>query len=149
MAWFGGACRQGRHATVNISTDTYTRVRYAETDAMGIAHHASYIIWLELGRTDLLRVRGMPYRELEQRGFLVVLSDLQVRYYAAARYDDNILIRTALGNLRSRQLSFDYELRLADSNALLVTARTSHVVLDRETRRPVRLPQELLALFNR
>src|SRR5919112_5254975 len=103
------------------------RARYAETDAMGVVHHASYIIWLEQGRTELLRALGISYREIEAAGFFVVLSDLQVRYHASARYDDLVLLRATLGGVRSRQLSFTYELRLGATGALLVTARSEHI----------------------
>lgn len=123
------------------------RVRYAETDAMGIAHHASYIVWLEWGRTELLRAYGMPYRELEARGTLIVLSDLHVRYLAAARYDDEMRIHTQIGELRSRQISFDYRITLAETETTLVQARTTHVALDQVTRKPMRFPTDLLALL--
>src|SRR5215210_9196108 len=94
------------------SIEITIRARYAETDAMGVVHHASYVIWLEQGRTELLRALGVSYREIEAAGFFVVLSDLRVRYHAAARYDDLILLRARLEGVRSRQLSFAYELRL-------------------------------------
>ena len=128
--------------------ETTARVRYAETDAMGIAHHASYIVWLELGRTELLRAQGMSYRELENHGFLIVLSDLQIRYHAAARYDDELTIRTTLAEQRSRQLTFAYTITLAEGT-LLVSAETTHIVLNQATRKPVRLPHLLLELLAR
>ena len=127
------------------STEITIRARYAETDAMGVVHHASYVVWLEQGRTELLRALGVPYRELEATGFFVVLSDLRVRYHAAARYDDLVLLRAILDGRRSRQLSFAYELRLGATGALLVTARSEHIVVSRATGRPTRLPPELLA----
>ena len=129
------------HRSIEITI----RARYAETDAMGVVHHASYIVWLEQGRTELLRALGVPYRELEATGFFVVLSDLRVRYHAAARYDDLVLLRVILDGRRSRQLSFAYELRLGATGALLVTARSEHIVVSRATGRPTRLPPELLA----
>jgi acyl-CoA thioester hydrolase len=121
------------------------RARYAETDAMGVVHHASYVVWLEQGRTELLRALGVSYREIEATGLFVVLSDLRVRYHAAARYDDLVLLRAILEGRRSRQLSFAYELRLCATGALLVTARSEHIVVSRATGRPTRLPPELLA----
>jgi len=125
--------------------ETTLRVRYAETDAMGVAHHASYIIWLEQGRTELLRTRGTSYRAIEAAGFFVVLTELQARYHAAARYDDLVIVRTALAELRSRAISFAYELRLAERGTPLLTARTEHIFVARATSRPTRLPPELLA----
>ncbi|SRR5258706_9165725 len=121
------------------------RVRYAETDAMAVAHHASYIVWLEQGRTELLRACGTSYRAIEAAGFFVVLTELQARYHAAARYDDLVVVRTALAGLRSRGLSFAYELRLAERGAPLLTARSEHIFVARATGRPTRPPPELLA----
>ncbi len=126
---------------MNITTTI--RVRYAETDAMGVVHHASYIVWLEQGRTELLRASGTSYREIEARGFFAALTDLQVRYHAAARYDDEVVINTALDDIRSRQLAFTYTLRLAETGTLLVTARSEHVFVARATGRPARLPNDL------
>jgi acyl-CoA thioester hydrolase len=121
------------------------RVRYAETDAMGVAHHASYIIWLEQGRTELLRACGTSYRAIEAAGFFVVLTDIQARYLAPARYDDEVVVRTALGGLRSRGLSFSYRLSLAETGAPLLTARSEHIFVARATGRPTRAPPDLLA----
>jgi acyl-CoA thioester hydrolase len=127
------------------SIEITIRARYAETDAMGVVHHASYVVWLEQGRTELLRALGVSYRAIEAIGFFVVLSDLRVRYHAAAHYDDLVLLRAMLNGTRSRQLSFAYELRLCETGALLVTARSEHIVVSRATGRPTRLPPELLA----
>src|SRR5262245_53605779 len=131
------------------STEISIRARYAETDAMGVVHHASYVIWLEQGRTELLRALSVSYREIEAAGFFVVLSDLQVRYHAAARYDDLVLLRVTLEDIRSRQLSFAYQLRLGATDALLVTARSEHIVVSRATGKPTRLPPELSFLTQR
>ena len=127
----------------HFSTEISIRARYAETDAMGVVHHASYIVWLEQGRTELLRVLGVSYREIEAAGFFVVLSDLQVRYHSSARYDDLVLLRATLEGMRSRQMSFAYQLRLEATGALLVTARSEHIVVSRATGKPARLPPEL------
>jgi acyl-CoA thioester hydrolase len=127
------------------SVEITIRARYAETDAMGVVHHASYIVWLEQGRTELLRARGTSYRSVEAAGFFVVLTDLQVRYLAPARYDDLVVLRAALDGLRSRQISFAYDLRLAGTGTPLLTARSEHIIVSRETGRPTRLPPELLA----
>ena len=131
----------------NPSTEISIRARYAETDAMGVVHHASYVIWLEQGRSELLRALGVSYREIEAAGFFVVLSDLRVRYHASARYDDLVLLRATLDGLRSRQLSFAYQLRLGATGALLVTARSEHIVIARDTGKPTHLPPELLAVL--
>ncbi len=132
------------HPSIEIAL----RVRYAETDAMGVAHHASYIVWLEQGRTELLRACGISYRAIEVAGFFVVLTDLQARYLAPARYDDVVRLRTWLDGWRSRGMSFGYDLRLADSGAPLLTARTEHVFIARATGRPTRAPTELAELVH-
>lgn len=130
-----------------VSIDTTVRVRYAETDAQGIVHHSSYIIWFEVGRSELFRSRGSSYRELEEQGIITVLSDLQVRYHAPARYDDLLTIRTSLQTLRSRQLSFGYQIIDQARDLLLVSGQTQHLVLDRASHKPIRLPADLLALL--
>ena len=129
------------------SIEVELRVRYAETDAMGVAHHASYIVWLEQGRTELLRAYGTSYRAIEAAGFFVVLTDLQARYLAAARYDDVVALRVWMDGLRSRGLSFRYELRMAEGGAPLLAARTEHVFVARATGRPTRPPAELMELL--
>jgi acyl-CoA thioester hydrolase len=131
------------HASIEITL----RARYAETDAMGVVHHASYIVWLEQGRTELLRACGTSYRAIEAAGFFVVLTDLQARYLAPARYDDVVAVRVWIDELRSRGLSFAYELRLAESGAPLLTARTEHIFVARATGRPTRPPAELMKLL--
>jgi acyl-CoA thioester hydrolase len=123
------------------------RARYAETDAMGVVHHASYVVWLEQGRTELLRAAGVSYHAIEAAGFFVVLSELTVRYHAPARYDDEVQLRTTLTAVRSRALAFAYELRLVASGGLLITARSEHIVTSRVSGAPARLPAELRALL--
>ena len=126
------------------SIEITVRARYAETDAMGVVHHASYIVWLEQARTELLRACGVTCREIEAAGFLVMLTGLQARYLAPARFDDLVAIRAELLELRSRKLSFGYQLRLTGQDTLLVVARSEHVVVARASGRPARLPAALL-----
>ena len=130
-----------------LTATTTLRARYAETDAQGVVHHSSYIIWFELGRVELLRAHGISYREMEAQGLAIVVSELQARYHAAARYDDLVLVETTLALVRSRQVAFDYRLALADTGALLVTGRSTHIVVDKNTGRPTRLPAEWLGLM--
>ncbi|MFZ9858674.1 MAG: acyl-CoA thioesterase [Roseiflexaceae bacterium] len=119
------------------------RVRYAETDAMGVVHHAAYVPWLEVGRVNLLRAAGAPYGDIEARGLLVVLSDLQVRYRSPARFDDLIEVETTLITLKSRQLAFRYRVMLCDTGTTCVEGMTSHIVVQRATMRPVTFPADL------
>lgn len=88
---------------------TRLRVRYVETDASGITHHSAYIPWLEAGRVDWLREAGLSYRDLEREGYNLPVIELHMRYVTATRFDDALVVRTALADLRSRGLRFVYE----------------------------------------
>ena len=107
------------------------RVRYAETDAMGIVHHASYLIWFEVGRSEYFRQIGVSYEEVEERGHLFPLSEAHARYVAPARYGDEIRIRTRIVQVRSRSLTFAYEIIQQPTGAVLVTGWTKHLCVDR------------------
>ena len=118
------------------------RVRYAETDQMGIAHHAEYFAWFEVGRTDLLRQRGCTYRELEEQGLRFPVIEVAARYLKPARYDDVLEIRTRLTSLTPVRLSFEYEVHREGTAGPLATGSTVHASLDRDGR-PRRLPDDL------
>jgi acyl-CoA thioester hydrolase len=133
-------------ATAPLVHDVEFRVRYAETDQMGVVHHASYIIWCEVGRTDFIRARGMSYADMERGGILLAVSEVSARFHAAARYDDMIRVRTTLVDLRSRALTFEYMITNADTGTRLVTARTALVSIDRSGK-PVALSPRVRALF--
>jgi acyl-CoA thioester hydrolase len=117
----------------NISETTF-RVRYAETDQMSIVHHAAYVVWLEEGRSNWMRSRGHSYAQFEQEGLVLAVSDLQVRFKKAARYDQAITVRCWVEHVRSRQLEFGYEIVDAETQDIFVTATTKHVCLDRAGR---------------
>lgn len=106
------------------------RVRYAETDAMGVAHHSSYVPWLEVGRVEWLRAVGGDYRQLERDGYSLPVVELRLRYVAPARFDDPLVVRTAVGDLRSRELQFVYEI-LTDGGhpRQVANGMTRHVCL--------------------
>jgi acyl-CoA thioester hydrolase len=123
------------------------RVRYKETDQMGIAHHANYIVWFEIGRTDLCRATGFPYNEIEARGYILVVTDVQCRYRTPFRYDDEVVIRTRVAEMGSRIIRFAYELYDASGETLRATGATSHVWLDEKTRKPVRADAEVMRAF--
>jgi acyl-CoA thioester hydrolase len=118
------------------------RVRYAETDQMGIAHHAEYLAWLEVGRTDYLRELGMTYRELEQEGLRLPVTEIQARYVRPAHYDDVLEIRTRLESLSGARMSFTYAIHREGEDAPLAVATTHHAAVD-PSGRPRRLPAEL------
>ena len=112
---------------------------------MGIAHHANYLVWFEIGRTDLCREAGFAYADIEARGFLLVVTELGCRYRAPFRYDEEVRIRTSISEIGSRSMKFSYELYSGEE--LRATGFTSHVWLDRETRRPVRADVDAMRAF--
>lgn len=124
------------------------RVRYAETDQMGVVYHANYLVWCEIGRTELMRALGSSYSEIERNGVLLAVSDASLRFHASARYDDEILVETTLVEVRSRSITFSYRILRAGAGEpeRLVSARTTLVALGREGR-PRSMPAELLQLF--
>jgi acyl-CoA thioester hydrolase len=112
--------------------ETEVRVRYAETDQMGIAHHANYLIWFEVGRSDLCRARGFSYKEMEENDdALMVVAESYVRYKSPAFYEDVLTIRTSVTEIRSRSIRFNYEIYRPSDSALLAEGETLHLVTDR------------------
>jgi acyl-CoA thioester hydrolase len=133
-------------ATGPLHHDVEFRVRYAETDQMGVVYHANYLIWCEVGRTDFIRARGMSYAEMERAGVALAVSELSARFHGAARYDDMIRVRTTLAEVRSRGIVFDYLITDVTTGRRLVTARTALVSLD-SSGRPTAFPSAVRALF--
>jgi acyl-CoA thioester hydrolase len=131
---------------LSLHHDVEFRVRYAETDQMGVVYHSNYLIWCEVGRTDFIRARGMSYADMERAGVGLAVSELSARFHGAARYDDVIRVRTTLADIRSRSITFDYMITRAETGDRLVTARTSLVSID-ATGRPISLPSAVRALF--
>jgi acyl-CoA thioester hydrolase len=127
--------------------DCRTRVRYQETDQMGIVHHANYIIWFEIGRTDLCRVAGFPYKEIEKRGLILVVTEVDCRYRAPYHYDDEVLIRTSISEAASRAMTFTYELRDSAGEKLHATGFSKHVWVDLQTRRPTTADADVMKAF--
>jgi acyl-CoA thioester hydrolase len=124
------------------------RVRYSETDQMGVVYHAEYLVWCEVGRTDFIRALGLPYSELERRGTALAVAEATIRYHAPARYDDLIRVETRLSAVRSRAITFDYLIRHGETGARLATARTLLVSLD-PTGKPIPLPPNVRSLLER
>lgn len=110
------------------------RVRYAETDQMRVVYHANYLIWCEIGRTDHIRALGSSYREMEEQGITLAVSEASLRFIAPARYDDLIRVETSLSRVTSRTLTFDYVITHAESGIKLATASTSLISLDKSGR---------------
>jgi acyl-CoA thioester hydrolase len=111
--------------------ETLLRVRYAETDKMGIVYYANYLVWFEIGRTDYCRARGFSYRDMEESedAFLVV-AEAYCRYKAPAYYDDELIVRTHITELRKRSLRFGYEVVRASNGQVVAEGETGHVVTD-------------------
>ena len=133
-------------ADARASQEIEFRVRYAETDQMGVVYHTNYLVWCEVGRTDFIRARGMSYADIERAGVGLAVSELSARFHAAARYDNLIRVRTTLAEIRSRSITFDYLITNAETNERFVTARTALVSIDRAGKL-VALPQGVRALF--
>lgn len=111
--------------------ETEIRVRYAETDKMGIVHHSNYLIWFEAGRSDLCRARGFSYKEMEEQdNALMVVAESYVRYKSPAFYEDVLIIRTQVAEVRSRSIRFIYEIYRESDEALLAEGETLHLVTD-------------------
>ena len=111
--------------------ETTLRVRYAETDRMGVVYHANYLVWFEIGRTEFCRARGFAYKDMEEndRAFLVV-AESYCRYKAPARYDDELIVRTHITELRRRSVRFGYEIINAADGRIIAEGETGHVVTD-------------------
>lgn len=122
------------------------RVRYADTDKMGVAYHANYFVWFEVGRTDLLRTLGWTYREMEESGVMLPVIEAQCRYRQSSRYDDELEVRTEGRLVSPVRIAFDYEVvRVADAVTTAV-GRTVHAALG-EGGRPCRLPGRITQAF--
>lgn len=106
-------------------------VRYAETDAMGVVYHANYIVWFEVGRGDYIRQKGWEYADLEVRGYYLPVSELNGRFLAPARYGDLVTVRTWLEELRSRRITFAYEVVKDSTGEVLALGHTKHICTDK------------------
>ena len=122
-------------------------VRYAETDQMGVVHHANYVVWFELARTRLCALSGFHYADIEKMGYLLMVTGVQVSYRRPARYGNTVRVLCWGERLASRGLRFAYEVRNGDE--LLVTGATDHVWIESATGRPCRIPEPLREPFRR
>ena len=132
--------------TLPTSTSS-VRVRYAETDKMGVVYYANYFVWFEVGRTDLLRASGWTYRDMEMEGFGLPVIEAQCTYREPAKYDDEIEVRTRGEMLSPVRVKFSYEVVRAADAATLATGTTVHVTLNRQGR-PCRLPERVRAMLS-
>jgi acyl-CoA thioester hydrolase len=127
--------------------ETRVRVRYAETDQMGVVYHSNHFIWFEVGRVELLRQLGFSYRDMEsQDNRFIAVAEAKCRYRAPVRYDEEVLVRTQLLNVRDSVVHFGYELRRAEDGVLLAEGETTHIVTDADMKIAA-LPEKYLKAF--
>lgn len=116
--------------------ETRVRVRYAETDQMGVVYHANYLVWFEVGRVEFIRQLGMDYKKMEREdGAMIAVVEVRARYKAPACYDDELLVRTTLAGARGPIVRFRYEVLRADDETLLCEGETVHVVVGPDMKR--------------
>jgi acyl-CoA thioester hydrolase len=127
--------------------ETTFRVRYAETDAMGVVYHAEYLVWFEVGRGEYFRAQGEDYAQWEQQGTYLPVSEVYARYHAPARYGDHVTVRTWVQEVRSRGLTLEYEVCNAETQQRLVSGWSKHICMDNQGRAS-RLPADMLALLD-
>lgn len=130
------------------AVDLPFRVRYAESDQMGVAYYANYLVWFEMGRSEYCRAIGYPYTRIEEEGFVMVVAEATVRYRSPAHYDDELIVRSTMPEVRSRVCRFGYEIIRKESGEVLAEGETTHVIVDRETGRSTRMPESYIKIFS-
>jgi acyl-CoA thioester hydrolase len=135
-------------SVAGLQSTSRIRVRYAETDTMGVVYYANYLVWFEVARTDLLREAGWTYRDMEADGYLLPVLEAHCDYRQWAKYDDDLEVRAAGELLSHVRVRFTYQVVRPADDALLATGHTVHASLDRGGR-PCRLPERVRALFAR
>jgi acyl-CoA thioester hydrolase len=134
-------------STHHACNETRLRVRYAETDQMGVVYHSNHLIWFEVGRVELLRQMGFSYRDMERDdGCFIAVAEVKCRYRAPVFYDEEVIVRTRLRSVRGPVVVFSYELVRAADDALLAEGETTHVVTD-SNMKTVSLPEKYLNVF--
>ena len=132
------------HPAIN---ETRVRVRYAETDQMGVVYHANHLIWFEVGRVEFMRQMGFSYRDMERDdGRFIAVAEVTCRYRAPVYYDEEVLIRTQLRHVRESVIIFRYELSRAENGTLLAEGETTHIVTDAKMK-VAALPDKYLTVF--
>lgn len=130
----------------NLSSTRF-RVRYAETDQMGVVYYANYLVWMEIGRAEYCRAIGIRYKDMEESdGVLLAVVDAHCRYLSPARYDEEIRVETRISAANRRMVEFSYEIREASADRPLATGATRHIFLGPDMK-PVKLPEKYHAFF--
>ena len=128
-------------------SETEIIVRYCETDQMGIVHHSNYPIWFEVGRTDFFKKFGVKYSEIEKQGVLLPLISLKCRFINPARYEDEIIIRTSLAELKGVRISFNYEVVMKERSCMIATGETLHAWTDMNFK-PINIKKKMPELYS-
>lgn len=115
--------------------ETRIRVRYQETDQMGVVYHANYLTWFEVGRTEWIRSYGITYRQLEEKGLLLPVVDIHCKYMHPAKYDDEVIVRTSIGDFSSGKIVFHYEVVHAETDVVLSKGSSTHLWVNKEMKR--------------
>jgi acyl-CoA thioester hydrolase len=119
-----------------VKGEARVRVRYAETDQMGVVYHANYLVWFEVGRVELMRQQGLNYKLLEtEEGCWIVVAEATARYKAPARYDDELIVETTVRGVRGPVIRFGYRILRVEDRRLLCEGETTHVVIGRDMKR--------------
>lgn len=132
---------------MNMTSETRLRVRYAETDRMGVVYYSNYLVWMEVGRVALCETLGFNYRDMENNdGVMLAVAEAQCRYRSPARFDDEVVIKTWVEEANPRIVTFGYEMRLAGDGRVLATGQTRHVLVNAQMQR-TRLPEKYYPMF--
>ena len=144
-----GSAEKATQAIISTMTihQTCLRVRYAETDQMGVVYYANYLVWMEVGRVEFCKAAGFSYEQMEREdGIFLAVSEARCRYLYPARFDQEITVETSLFSAHPRMVEFAYEIRLAEDDRKLAVGETKHVFCGRDLK-PVRLPEKYRANF--
>jgi acyl-CoA thioester hydrolase len=127
--------------------ETRVRVRYAETDQMGVVYYANYLVWMEVGRVEYCKASGFNYKDMEEQdGVMLAVAEAQCRYAYPARFDQEVIIKTWMAEANARMVRFGYEMRLAEGGRKLATGETKHIFCGRDLK-PCRMPEKYREKF--
>jgi acyl-CoA thioester hydrolase len=141
----GARVTEDKHErTTGARVDVPVRVRYADTDRMGIVYYGTYPQYFEIGRSEFMREKGFTYRQFEEMGYHLVVTGIDIKYHNGATYDDLLVVRTSLCDVKSRGVTFRYE--IFKDGCFIVEGHTKHICVD-GGRKPIRIPSDVLEIF--
>ncbi len=129
--------QQGEEYFMNFETEV--RVRYADTDQMGVVYHSNYFVWMEIGRTEFFRKNGFSYKEIEKNGILFPVVEASCKYKASAKYDDVIIIQVKIKKLSEVKVAIDYKMFRKEDNVLIAKGETVHGIISKDNNKPLKL----------